>query len=475
MFKKILSWFVTDIHWKLLSLLAAVVLWVVGTNMNNPHRTAPFTVVLQLQNIDVLERDGLVLLNESALSTQQIRVTVRAPRNEIEALEGNLERISQIFDASIDFRAIRTDEVIAADGPTNVRMSVSVNLYPGFELQGFSPSFVEARIDATNMVSFPIGIEFPEGVVAQGFEVQPIILSNGSVNISGARGALGYIHRVAVRVNVDGLYEDAQVQVPIMVFNQYGEDITNTVSLNINETTAFVRVWPIKAVPLQVETTGDLANNFTLMSERVEPQFVNIVGPPSVLDAVEYVTVSVDLSGQSANFVRTVMVHDYLPEGVHLVYGEPGNVRVYVAVEQIIDRGFLVPRDNVRVRASTAIYQVLTESEVMVINVRGPRSLIDEMHVNDVELEIDLRGRPIGDHWVPVMVTLPEGVGLSRLPASLHIQIHEPAALDADNNNDDEYEYLPPPQTDDNAEADDDTEAEDDVAEDDDEEDTDAS
>ena len=66
---KFFSFFSTDIHWKLIALFLAFLLWIVGSNVNNPHENGSINARLNVANFELLANEGIVLLNEDALDT----------------------------------------------------------------------------------------------------------------------------------------------------------------------------------------------------------------------------------------------------------------------------------------------------------------------------------------------------------------------------------------------------------------------
>ena len=452
MLKRIVSFFVTDLHWKLLSLLVAFVLWFVGMHMNNPPQNHSVHQRLHLNNIDFLANEDIILLNEAALRDSIITLGVRASRSEIAFLQSAIATDSVLFDEmvrlSIDFLAINSDFIKDSDEVKTVFLDVSPNLYPGFEHFSIRPSYVPVVLDALEQERFNVNI-YQIGEEAPGFEMQPVQLANNWVNVSGGRTLLRTIEGVRVDLDVAGIHDYEERTVSIKVFDTDGLDVTEHVILNVNDTTASIRVWPIRAVDVSLHPYGTLANGFAVADIYSETESIYIVGPAHLLEEIDVIPIDVYVGGAVETEELDISLSDWLPQGVFLQRGFDDRLGVTVTVEPIETRVVNVPRDSVRILGVTAMYQILGDAAPVNISISGPRSLISNVTPAHIGLEIDLRNLTVGAHFVPLNVELPPGLTAGARP-SLHVQIHSPADLDDDNDEPNDAEEP----TDDNDEQD---------------------
>jgi len=429
--KKILSFFYTDLHWKLISLFLAFVLWVVGSNVNNPHENGSVIVPLNLLNFEILANENIVLLNEDALDVRAT-VGVRGTRHYLTGLLGAEAYIQEMqVIPSIDFRVIDADAVRSSDGPVTMRLDVSADLYEGLYVRSIRPRYIEVELDMLMRQSFPIEIEILNEV-APNFEMRQVRLEIPRVTITGARSVVSEIDSVWVSVDVLGFHTDSDVPVELMVFDRDGQDITDSVGLSVRETVAMVPVWPVDALELEFEAIGEVATGFAVAEIEFYPQSVDIIATEERLIQLTPLLMSVDLDNANAGIDRRVSVLDYLPDGVYLAHGQSPYVTVTVAVEPIERRTLSVPSDNLRRRGTAALYQVIGEAMPIRITVSGPRSLVSALNPADVGIEIDLRNLAIGTHSVAVSVELPDGITHVPPAPRVQVQIHEPASDEPD-------------------------------------------
>jgi len=429
--KRFFSFFYTDLHWKLLSLGLAFLLWLLAINMNDPTQNESFNVMLRPINLEILSNAGLELVNPDALDIP-VRVGIRAPRRELEYLNSTegiraqAERITPV----VDFRVVNIDDVLNSEGSVTVRLDISVNLYEGYEHFSINPSFIYVEMDAIVHQTFPVIFDIV-GEVDSGLELQPIRLANSNVTVTGSRTDIARIDSVRVYVDVWGVLSDEeQENLQLVVYDHNGYIITDLVHLSVSETTATVSVWPVESVEIIVESTGYVASGFAVEDIDFAPKTVEVISTPARLQNLDYILIEVDLSGRSYSFVDNVDVREWLTDGIFLRSGENHNIAVTVDIEPVERRTFNIPMDNVRSRGISVAYDVLSEMASIRIDVYGPRALLAELTNADIGLEIDLRNLPIGIHFVTLSVDLPEDITLAQSAPALQVQIREPAAED---------------------------------------------
>ena len=427
--------FIDDFVWKLLSLAAAVVLWFVGMNMNNPVQNYTVRQSLNLNNIEFLTNESIVLLNEAEIRSEIIQVGLRAPRNEMEFL-----RVAEISDPSlfdnwveisIDFRSVNIESVRKADGITALRVDISPNLYPGLEHFSIRPSYVEVLLDTVDRRVHNIEIDIV-GEVPPGFELQPISLQNSIVTISGSRTDMRLVDRVSVTADLTGQHEDVERLSTINVYDVDGNIITDRLNLSVTETIINKRIWPIRTVETVGELLGVPANGFAVTGFDITPAYIEVVGRGDIPDSV--INISANIYGLEADTDIVLPISNFLPQGVQLRQNEVQEAVFTVYIEPIVTMTVSIPRDNIRILGVSAVYHILGTNAPFNIGISGPRSLVGQVTPNDISLELDLRTLAVGEHLVHLAVTVPEGLTNAGAVPSVNVQISSPADLNEANN-----------------------------------------
>ena len=419
--KKIYTALFTDLHWKLFALVAAAVIWFIGMNMSDPYRNDIVSVRLRLDNLEIMAREGIVVTNAEALREIDVAVQVRGRRSYMENLHLMMPEVS------IDFRAVDSDAI--AEGAVAQRLRVSSNLQAGFEHISISPAYADVSLDRFSQRNHFVQT-VQEGEVFPGFELQAITLSNERVMVSGALSDVSDVSLVLANVDITGIHGEEELPVRLVVLDAYGSDMTERIRLNVEETTALVRVWQVRSADVVVRGAGELANGFAFAGYVGGGVSVEIVGSEEILNDVEEIRAEIDLSDARGNVTSTILLEEWLPEGVSLRRGEITEVEVTARVEPIETRHFTVPRGNVRSRGVVGLYQLVDSDAPIRITIGGPRSIIATLTAAQIEPEFDLRGREIGIHEVPLVIGLPAGLTMVGQSPTLLVQIHEPVAAE---------------------------------------------
>lgn len=447
--KGIFSLLFSDFHWKLLSLAVASVIWFFGMNMSNPFLNQTVSSRLQLDSIGIMAREGIVVLNEEALRDINVPVLVRAQRSDMNKLSAAMvdaELLADFVTVGVDFRGIDSEAVVAADGISSQVLRIAANMQAGFEHISINPAYIEVFLDIAVRDVFSVDI-IQHGDVPPGFELQDIRLSNTHVTIRGPRSEVVKIDHVQANVDITGVHDDAEFNnVPFRVIDHHGNEMTESVNLNVTETTAFVRVWQVRTVPVVTVGVGSTAAGFAAAGISGGSDTIEVVGSDEALAQLRDIRVEVNLAGASSNIVETIDLNDWLPDGVYLRYGEYYSMDVIARIQPIQERVFTVPHENLRSRGVAVLYQLVDDNAPIRITISGPLSLIERLNAEDIEPEFDLRRLPIGVHTVPLTVDLPAGLTLVGRPPTLTLQIHEPAVAGVDEEDEEENgeENYPP-------------------------------
>ena len=422
MFKKILSFFYTDLQWKLLSLVLALILWFISTSVNNPFENRPLDRALQLHNLGIMNTEGIAVLNIDELRNTTIQIGIRGPRQDIEALAF----IEDMLIASIDFRAVNRDYIYAADGAVIIELDVSANLaqmgFANVNHQYIRPHVVNVELDLLTQKSFYIQT-IVDGEVADGFELQNIVLTNQNVNIEGPRSYIALIESVYAYINIANLSDNTPMPSRLIVYDSDGRDITGFFNLSVSEIIANIHILPVESVALAVNIIGTPAQGFVVHSFYTDPLYINIIDTLNI--SQDYITVEVDITDLEEDDEYIIDIQEFLPAGIHLSESEPAYIRVFVYIEPIERRIFSIPRADIAVFAHAAVYQLLGAPLPVRIVVEGPQSIVSLLSGADINVSLNLAGRGIGDHRAAVTVSLPDGVYLAEAPPFLDVRIHD--------------------------------------------------
>ncbi len=173
-------------------------------------------------------------------------------------------------------------------------------------------------------------------------------------------------------------------------------------------------------VPVRPLIEGTPAAGYVVSETHVEPAIVTIVGPRRrVAGAVAATTDRVSIQGASATVTQNVSVG--VPDSA-LRLKEATTARVTVRIEQADERTF--PTIRIDVRNLEPRLRGEANPEVVAVQLRGAKSLLDRIDAGDVEAYVDVTGLGPGRHEVPVLVDARGTLVVSSVrPAQITVNI----------------------------------------------------
>ncbi|MCL2363980.1 MAG: CdaR family protein [Defluviitaleaceae bacterium] len=430
---RILTFIRTELPWILVAVGLSFFLWMVSMTLLDPEQNESYMRPLIPFNETVLITEGVVLLNPEDLP-DEITVGVRAPAS----LHG-LDAESEIT-THIDFRAVTRQMVHEADAPIELTLPVGVNVPEGFVVHRISPPAVTLLFDAFVRAPFAVTV-LESGAVVPGAVVQRIWTANTNVTISGPRSVINEIAGVYVLAELNGLSESITSTQEILVVNADAHDLSHLLELSISETTLNIEILPMVRVDIIPQITGTLAAGFAVSEYFTDPAYVYIVGAVERLIEVPYLSPVFALEQANRDFEIVFDLTDSLPDGVQLLYGTPAGAHLHVIVEPIQERTFHILRGNVGVFGG-ANYTILGDPSHVSVRVAGPASRITAMASADINVALNLGGRAVGTHNVPLQIQLPPGMGIVGAQPAWDVRIDSP---NAQNNGNNGTEPPPPP------------------------------
>jgi YbbR domain-containing protein len=424
-FKKIYSFLFKDIHWKLLSVALAFILWMAGMTVNNPTSTVQFHRALMLTNADVLARDGIVILNERELRAEQIRIGVRAPQSELALLDSRTDNI----EVSVDLRQVDPAIILESDTRVTFPLVISTDILEGYERIYTRPRVVDVILDRHIRQPHNVNV-YHEGTIRDGYELISLDCVNHTVTVSGARFYVHQVHEVRCLANLEGADQSLDLTVRLAAVDGNGYEVTQ-VDLSVRETDIRATILPYKTVELDINWTGMLAIAHTVKGDiLIEPQTVEIVGPQEVLDEIDVLVLpNIELSFANSTQVVTRDIRQALDTRIMLRAGQPEEASAVITIEAMRRRDFLFDPDDIHIMGFSVVGGVhLLTNEPIRINVSGAESDMEALTRQQINIQLNLTGLPMGEHEVPLTLSLPPGISLVGEPPRVPVLLTAPVS-----------------------------------------------
>ena len=427
--KKLRALLFSNISWKLLALCLSFSLWLVCINVVNPIATRNYANNLTIMNLDVVERNGYVLLNKEELENQIITIIVQAPIDSFSTF--NQSMLVPYIDVSpIDYLH---ESSIGMNQPVNVNVNRTghANTFNPVSVET-NPLTVNLRLDRIESIEKPITVNIT-GTPAESYVALNAHVSPEFVVITGPSTVLNRISTVAVNVDVANATENIIALMDIHILDIDRRDITETVSVNIkrlNVTVPIDMYAQIPIIPVSLSDVGKAADGYEITRVSMDMDFIEVVGQEEDIKKTPYVRLhDIDANGITETTKFPIDLREVLIDtGLSIANGTPNEVIVTVTVEAHTQKDMLlaVPRPEI-----IGLSEGLELKPIYFgFSVRGFPADIDAFGASDItNVTVNLTGLQAGVHNVVVDMVLPTGIYLAAEPIA-EVEIIETALIE---------------------------------------------
>ncbi|MDK2814853.1 MAG: hypothetical protein PWP18_766 [Thermoanaerobacter sp.] len=391
-----------DFTIKLLSLVLAFLLWLYVMGEENPE--IPYdinNVPVKLINSDILEKKGLIILDEKNYT---VNVKIKGRRSDV--LNIAAQNISAFADLSrVNSKGTNVIPVTVEGLPRNVSL-VSIN-----------PPEIKVEIDKIEKTQMPVAIKII-GNVMEGYAMQSAVPTPGEVLVIGPESKVNLIKNVIAGVNVSYKKGDIKISVPVVAVDREGKEVKGvTISPNLVE--VYVSVNKSIRVPVVPKIFGKPMEGYMISLINVLPEYVYITGDEIVLNTIKSIsTKQIDISGKNEPVTESVPFD--LPDGVKLVKSDI-NAKVYVDIQKIATKEIAI--SNIDIRGAEEKNVVIQNPE-LVVTVAGPESVVNGAKASDFNAYIDVTNLPTGVHSLAVKVSTDLNLQIKKIePDKISVNI----------------------------------------------------
>ena len=312
---------------KILSVLIAILIWLVVMNINDAEKTKSFPVPVELVNTEVITNNGKVF--RVLEGSEFVTVKVRARKSIID----ELDRTDFILTADMQ-KDLKYDRMV---GITVECKNKSINIDENVSL---SRSNVEVSIEDSATEQFQVHVRHT-GEPNNGLVVGSMVPEQTIIKITGPVSLVEKIKTVEAMVDITGIPGMTVKTCELKLYDAAGGIIDNTYLKYVGKNDGIdvtVSMLNTKTVPLKFNYTGNPAENYAVKEISYKPETVEIAGSAEVLSRIfrwEIPAEAVDVSGIDEELQLVVDLAQYLPSGVILKNGEESSALVIVEVEYI--------------------------------------------------------------------------------------------------------------------------------------------
>lgn len=395
---------------KILSLVIAILVWLLVVNVDNPIGTKSFVITdVQLLNEAYIDADGKMCMQDE--EQVPIRVTIKAQRKILDKLSVNDIRAVADLQQAV---SLNTD-------PVMVPITVSCDKISSDNIE-VSPQNLSLHIEDKDTQEFVVNVTTNNTKPDRGYEIGALTSNPEKIKITGPTSLINKIDKVNASIDVDGATEDVTQETDVKIIDKNGEEFTDSDMgyLNVSKVYVNARLWKVQTnVKISAKYSGTPSDGYQVESVSTTPNVISVAGSEDALNSLKeqnntiWLPESVaDISGRNSDFEVKINISDYLPDGLKLTADSSEDVFVRVNILPEGSTVCEVPTKNIVVNNSPDGMQVAFDTAKIEVRVKKTEDSLEDLTENDIKASIDLNGMEEGSYEVPVSIEIPTGYEL---------------------------------------------------------------
>lgn len=401
---------------KILSLVIAILLWLLIRNVQNP--------VISKYFYDV----PVVTKNESFLASNlEIPLLIEGKNTVNVKIKGEKSVVEDITKEDITAVADMTQILSMDTTPRMVRVSVSCK---GIEDRNITVSPINLQVDIEKQQSVEkiVAVNVGDTAPDKAYEIGSIKAEPEKVTISGPETLINKIDKVVARIDASTLKETTtEEDSEIKIYDKNGEELTEKQMSYIdikglvdNKIKIQAELWKVdQNIKLEAGYTGSPKYGYEVNSVTLVPDTISLAGTDEALkklaednNTLQIPASLIDVSGKSTDFEQTIDITELLPEGTKLARDINSSVNVTVKILPYNSRDYEVSAAEIKVENKPDDIDIVFDQETITARIKARGQDLDELSSQSIQMKIDLKDYKTGEYQVPVTVSLPSAYSL---------------------------------------------------------------
>lgn len=380
-----------NIGLKILSLVCAIIMWVVIINVNDPSDKRTITNV----TVDMINQNTLTDLGYTyeILEGSKISVVVKGPKSVISSLDAS-------------------DIYLCADFSTISPLSDFVEITAKCTKAGISENTIEitpkvsaVRINIENRETKNFDVEMSiVGSPANGYAIGNNTVSPASVKITGAESTIESIDKVVAEYDISGATFDVADGVVLKLYDEEGNLIDDSkLVYSRQKVNVKIQILKVKEVPVNYVITGEVAEGYAISSVEYQVETAVVAGTESALAEITSIDIPasiIDVTGLSESEIYEIKIGQYVPTTVRLLSENKGTVTVNI--DELKTKKIIFTNNDITVKNLDEQYAYEILDEEFNVTYQGLEADLEGIVLKTGEPVIDLSGYAEGEYAVIV-------------------------------------------------------------------------
>ena len=410
--------FLHNLGLKLLSALLALLLWLTVMNVEDPTVTATITdIPVQIVNDDVIKSRGYGYTVESG---EKVDIRIKGRRSVVDNIT------AEDFVATADFSAFSSMKMV----PIEVNCTDEHAAEITWTARTDSMAIV---LESEDTASKSIRID-REGSVKEGYYLYECTTDTSLISVKGAASQVANVKEVVAKVDVEGINDSADLEIPVYAVDGDGEIIdAKKLTLVPDTVNVHLVVNPIKEIALNVYTTGNPGLYYYAGDIEYAPETINVTASAEVLNNLEQLDVEVKLANAEKDIESQINLEEYIEQyyrhlGIKVVDSNGAMMGVKIPIIRMTEITLDIKPEDVNIIGTDEKLKYTIQPQmygfVPKLVVRGRAEDLENAEASDFGLFINVTGLGKGSFSLQVECNS-EGKDMILEPGKVNIVIEE--------------------------------------------------
>lgn len=392
--KKKSKLFENKIFWAVVSLLAALFIWVYVTGaQEEPIELSFNNVEVVFTGEDTLQASRGYVINN--ISTETVSVKISGTRRNIGSLSAS--DIKATIDVSLISQTGTITQYYTLTYPDGVDADA-------VSIVSSNPSVISFNVTRMSTKQVPVEVQF-KGSTAEGYIAGEVEYEPKTITISGPESELEQIDHVYAEIGGDELTMTRTADVPFVLMDKSGNELSSYgFEFDVSTINVTIPISMMKEVSLYVQCIYGAGATEENTSIEIEPSTITISGDTSVVSGINRIDIAtIDLTDFALTLQDTYAIP--LQNGVENVSGVT-KAEVTIEIQGVSTKQFTVTNFNYTgLPDGYYVEEIITQN--LEVKVRGAQDVLDQIQSSNLRAVADLSEvTQTGIMYVPVKVEL---------------------------------------------------------------------
>lgn len=387
---------------KMVSIICAVLFWLLITNIADPYKTKNFSVPVQ-----TIHEDAISSVNQvyEIISGQTASVSIYGRRSVVDRLsESNITATADLSNLS-KVNAVPIKISVSRSSASDI--SVDCNDVLKIALENMEKKQIKVTVNC-------------EGTPSEEYAVGECVAKPNVIEVTGGETVIDRIATVEVSININGATESFRKTAEPVAYDAKHHKITSaTLSFNTTSVRTFIRLVQKKEIPVKVKIEGTPAEGYEFVEVNSSPETIEVAGEQKTLKSISSITIPIDITGlydDSSALEQNIDISGYIGDDLVVPNEEDKNISVKITIEKMQTKTITLSRNQLKLKNVKTGYSAEIDSGTTSVSmlVKGTKNALSTLSESALTGEVDCSGYTEGRHLLPVSVNLGNDCTLSE-------------------------------------------------------------